>query len=471
MRFFAPQVCNYSTTTKGNLSIHMQSDKHINNMQELQKGQPVGGAASVTSSPVSMALPPAMTQSSSVGGMEQKIPPSSPLPSPAGDVNMLRGTGGAPGPASMIKPSAIVKGKTSFRCDVCNYETSVARNLRIHMTSEKHTHNMMMMHQNVNTMQRDMQLQLNQMALLGKDAAAAGALFSLAPGALPPGMPPFPFDPGLMLQHAGMAAAGLTERPMDLTKPDHHQQQQQHHQDMLLGKSLDLTNNNSDPCSLYQCAICEVFSVDSLEALHAHMQLDRTKHGNEDHVTVINGTYLCNLCQYKTNLKANFQLHCKTDKHLQRLQLVNHIREGCRNPNSHNWHLKYAANISNPVQVRCNACNYYTNSIHKLQLHNTTPRHDANTKLFDYLQKQEAAMTPPTERKYYHCKLCASSMKTKLDLVEHIKTMTHARSEHLQFMALKEEGREDEYTFELIFCVRPLTDDDSVRFEEGKPLL
>ena len=26
-------ICNYSTTTKGNLSIHMQSDKHINNVQ------------------------------------------------------------------------------------------------------------------------------------------------------------------------------------------------------------------------------------------------------------------------------------------------------------------------------------------------------------------------------------------------------------------------------------------------------
>jgi len=32
------EVCNYSTTTKGNLSIHMQSDKHLNNMQELQNG-------------------------------------------------------------------------------------------------------------------------------------------------------------------------------------------------------------------------------------------------------------------------------------------------------------------------------------------------------------------------------------------------------------------------------------------------
>lgn len=26
-------VCNYSTTTKGNLSIHLQSDKHTNNVQ------------------------------------------------------------------------------------------------------------------------------------------------------------------------------------------------------------------------------------------------------------------------------------------------------------------------------------------------------------------------------------------------------------------------------------------------------
>jgi len=29
-------ICDYSTTTKGNLSIHMQSDKHVNNLKELQ---------------------------------------------------------------------------------------------------------------------------------------------------------------------------------------------------------------------------------------------------------------------------------------------------------------------------------------------------------------------------------------------------------------------------------------------------
>lgn len=44
-------ICDYSTTTKGNLSIHMQSDKHINNLKELQSnGKPTtatsnGGSA------------------------------------------------------------------------------------------------------------------------------------------------------------------------------------------------------------------------------------------------------------------------------------------------------------------------------------------------------------------------------------------------------------------------------------------
>jgi hypothetical protein len=33
-------ICDYSTTTKGNLSIHMQSDKHVNNVKEMkEKGE------------------------------------------------------------------------------------------------------------------------------------------------------------------------------------------------------------------------------------------------------------------------------------------------------------------------------------------------------------------------------------------------------------------------------------------------
>lgn len=41
-------ICNYSTTTKGNLSIHMQSDKHLNNMQELSNSQNLNNNTSLS---------------------------------------------------------------------------------------------------------------------------------------------------------------------------------------------------------------------------------------------------------------------------------------------------------------------------------------------------------------------------------------------------------------------------------------
>lgn len=115
---FRCEVCNYSTTTKGNLSIHMQSDKHLNNVQNLQNGngEQVFGHSAPTSNP-------------SLGGC------------------------GTPSPS---KP----KQKPTWRCEVCDYETNVARNLRIHMTSEKHMHNMMLLQQNMKQIQHNLHLGL-----------------------------------------------------------------------------------------------------------------------------------------------------------------------------------------------------------------------------------------------------------------------------------------------------------------------
>ena len=131
------EVCNYSTTTKGNLSIHMQSDKHLNNVQELANGS-----------------------------TEMKMPPQQPPPPPPPAAQQ-------PPPANtdaMNQMKKAAKPKPTWRCDVCNYETNVARNLRIHMTSEKHTHNMMVLQQNMKHMQRDMQIQqMNQLMLLQND--------------------------------------------------------------------------------------------------------------------------------------------------------------------------------------------------------------------------------------------------------------------------------------------------------------
>lgn len=119
------EICNYSTTTKGNLSIHMQSDKHLNNMQELNSTQSLASTAAGVA-PVSVAdhEGPKMLQQITQAGQA--------------------GLGGG------IVAS---KPKPSFRCDVCSYETSVARNLRIHMTSEKHTHNMAVLQNNIKHLQ------------------------------------------------------------------------------------------------------------------------------------------------------------------------------------------------------------------------------------------------------------------------------------------------------------------------------
>lgn len=61
-------ICNYSTTTKGNLSIHMQSDKHLNNMQELSNSQNLNNNTSLSGSVVT-----STTANSGTGGESPKI--------------------------------------------------------------------------------------------------------------------------------------------------------------------------------------------------------------------------------------------------------------------------------------------------------------------------------------------------------------------------------------------------------------
>lgn len=87
-----------------------------------------------------------------------------------------------------------------------------------------------------------------------------------------------------------------------------------------------------DHNSVYQfsCLICSNFSSNDLEELNNHINEDRSRLSfpQEFIVVVNNNNYTCRLCCYKTHLKANCQLHCKTDKHLQRVNFANHIKQG-----------------------------------------------------------------------------------------------------------------------------------------------
>ena len=99
-----------------------------------------------------------ISQGTSEGQTEKSMSSGSALerPSTAGSssssppVNPIANSTPAASSANVAsRQQASVSGPKSqkWRCDVCNYETTIARNLRIHMTSEKHTHNMLILQQ------------------------------------------------------------------------------------------------------------------------------------------------------------------------------------------------------------------------------------------------------------------------------------------------------------------------------------
>ncbi|XP_039618323.1 zinc finger homeobox protein 3-like [Polypterus senegalus] len=362
---FRCEVCNYSTTTKGNLSIHMQSDKHLNNMQNLQNGGSIasagdqvfghapGGVVGVPSAAQAATHHPAHhhpTQGSTHGG----------------------GACGAPSPT---KP----KSKPTWRCEVCDYETNVARNLRIHMTSEKHMHNMMLLQQNMTQMQH------GRLGLGGLPSPSEAELYQYyltQNMSLPPGLKMdtagadtqfllggYQLDPNMAALTPALVGG---EIPLDMRLGGGQLVSEEL---INLGESLSQTIDPS--LKLFQCAVCNCFTTDNLELLGLHMGAERSL-PEEEWRAVVGDSHQCKLCHYTTQLKANFQLHCKTDKHIQKYQLVAHIKEGGK---GNEWRLKCVA-IGNPVHLKCNACDYYTNSLEKLQLHTVHSRHEASLKLY-----------------------------------------------------------------------------------------
>ena len=76
-----------------------------------------------------------------IGG-KLPLPPSG---GATGDDISVRGAGACRAVATSSGGYKLAK--PSWRCDFCGYETTEARNLRIHMTSEKHAHNLLALQQ------------------------------------------------------------------------------------------------------------------------------------------------------------------------------------------------------------------------------------------------------------------------------------------------------------------------------------
>ena len=444
------EVCNYSTTTKGNLSIHMQSDKHLNNAQELhhssngqQQGAGNGGSSSggngmgntsAHNTSAESLTSPSKTSSSSSLLHHQSPNLQSSVNNPAG-VNSLTNS---PATSSSVSSSQLAKlaapvNKPTFRCDVCNYETNVGRNLRIHMTSEKHTHNMIMLQQNVKRMQQLSVLQQQQhdpSALQSSPGGAEAALADMAyqqalfiqmmTGGQLPGQAGQLADPQSPWASAGAAGGGqsIPGAGGPLADPGLNPETME-----PLPEPIE-----ANPSHVFQCLVCSVFCGDMAEVVAQHVAADRSRQREHEALLLIGGHYLCRLCAYKTTLKANFQLHCKTDKHLQRLQHATHIQEGgARN----DWKLQYVTSTTNPVQLRCNVCEYYTNSVHKLQVHAASPRHQLAVELFRFVSDEAAALGRSSSGVQYQCRLCQCDCPSKTALLQHARSLRHCQLEQL----------------------------------------
>ncbi|XP_043069528.1 zinc finger protein 2 isoform X3 [Drosophila bipectinata] len=498
------EICNYSTTTKGNLSIHMQSDKHLNNMQELNSSQNMVAAAAAASATGKFMLTSTTSQStgtvtSSTSGSGSASTHCGSISSGAssniGSTVSINPNVAGPGlinPGVNVGSSVNSKPKPSFRCDICSYETSVARNLRIHMTSEKHTHNMAVLQNNIKHIQALNFLQqqntsgntsgsnsgnsfLPEVALA--DLAYNQALMiqllhqqqnqqtsnpKPSPGSSPVSTPePFSFSPKLIKMGLGFGTA----MNMGLGIPIGTN----HANEVAIDSTSDfnsLTKPEMWPSAYYSCLICECFSTNNLEDLNQHLLVDRTRHSSSassDIMVIHNNNYICRLCNYKTNLKANFQLHSKTDKHLQKLNFINHIREG--GPRNE-IKLQYQQHVANVVQIKCNCCDFHTNSIQKLSLHTQQMRHETMRMIFQHLLyvAQQSQMLkdsfepgadvrqcpspnedhPPLQEteKLLLCQLCNFSAKNLHAMIQHVKGIRHMQVE--QFMCFQRRSENQE---------------------------
>ncbi|KAM9091277.1 zinc finger homeobox protein 2 isoform 2-T4 [Megaptera novaeangliae] len=383
-------VCNYSTTTKGNLSIHMQSDKHLANLQGFQAGP--GGQGS---------------------------PPEAVLPPPAGDKEP--------------------KTKASWQCKVCSYETNISRNLRIHMTSEKHMQNVLMLHQGLPLGLPPGLVGPGPPPPAGAAPATSPDLFQyFGPQALGqpqaplpgPGLrPDKPLEAQLLLNgfhHLGAPARKFPTAAPGSPSPDAHLPQSQLLGPLSDGLPASPPPDDSPSLKVFRCLVCQAFSTDSLELLLYHCSVGRSL-PEAEWKEVAGDTHRCKLCCYGTQLKANFQLHLKTDKHAQKYQLAAHLREGSG-----------AMGTPSPVplgdgapygsvptlHLRCNICDFESNSKEKMQLHARGAAHEENSQIYKFLVEMEGAAAG-TELGLFRCLLCAWETPSRLAVLQHLRAPAH----------------------------------------------
>ncbi|CAB1323137.1 unnamed protein product [Coregonus sp. 'balchen'] len=395
-------VCDYATSSKGNLSIHMQSDKHLSNVQAAGQTQPAHSTH--THSTHSGSSTVRDTAGDQVYGHTHPEVTQPPANTP-------------------LYPSQPPSQGKRWRCEVCDYETSIARNLRIHTTSEKHTHNVLRLKHTHNVLQLQRSYYLAhcrslppQLTLLhsidGEQSLDMHQLTAEEPVAPDSTLTPSPSPP----------PPSSSPSPSPSASPP---------------PPLSLSPSSPLSHGVFRCLVCFSFSSDSLESLGSHLSAPRSLPQSEWRCLVAGGCY-CRLCGYSTPLTANFTLHCQTDRHRARYQLAAHLWERGEKGEVVDWEeVGKLVATGNLVQLKCNVCDFQTTSLEKLKIHSVNSQHQASLRVyrrsFSGLEETQSPLSPKRPRTDKHttdqqatakCPLCQDTL-VHTQLRRHL-TLTHS---------------------------------------------
>ncbi|XP_052330854.1 zinc finger homeobox protein 3-like [Oncorhynchus keta] len=219
---------------------------------------------------------------------------------------------------------------------------------------------------------------------------------------------------------------------------------------------LSLSPSSPLSCGVFQCLVCSSFSSDSVESLMSHLSTPCSLPQSEWRSLVAGGCY-CRLCGYSTPLSANFTLHCQTDRHRTQYQLASHLWEKGEAGDREEFGKLVAT--GNPVQLKCNLCDFQTTSLEKLKIHSNNPQHQASLRVYRFLQQYDSAVDGGSW--LFHCVLCNYSSCSKLHLLRHTHSPGHQKRElhYLQLVRGRslEEGEGLVATFTIRKCPSPET--------------
>ncbi|CAH8588538.1 unnamed protein product [Schistosoma turkestanicum] len=395
------EICNYSTTTKGNLAIHQQSDKHLNNLQEHEQtmSQTIFNTTDTRSN---------QSESPDYTRHQQ---------------NNLH---------QNLAHSNSTSKKSNSPCNL--------NILTAHSLSERRT---------ISSVQQNVKLDQKAVELLQNKNEHEKVINSINLNKVITNF----HETGLSNGEDGMPQPNCPSSSSSMVDSTCFNFDHPLKPFIPLTSSYDnllrnLTETANHPLV---CQVCCTFTTDNLDVLIEHVERNRIPF-DLDYVTNLitvhtNGFWFCKLCTYKSPLKANFQLHCKTEKHAQRLSFLVHVCEGglwnqsrilstlnisenkilnISNSNNNNNNIQClstkeqnysipslnittnvipnhnnSSNISNnssnsssvknnfnltsSIQLYCIACDLFTTSVHKFRLHCQTLSHIGAVKIFTHL--------------------------------------------------------------------------------------